>query len=91
MGSRQFDRPSYRAIVCAAGSATLDAPGADQQVYYLANGDPMPAQNTRISRRRNRDPVAGLSADGKQRGNRPGIRRMAEKLRSGEKRFDPAS
>src|ERR1700674_2999558 len=47
------------AIVVEQRPAVLDAPGADQQIDGLADGDPPPAQGTEIARRCDGNRVAG--------------------------------
>src|ERR1700730_4370217 len=62
---RRFDQPKIPchrpkiAVIVQQWPAVLDAPGADQQVDGLADGDAAPAQRTEIAGRRDGNPVAG--------------------------------
>src|ERR1700722_9309269 len=68
-GQRRFDQPkmpchrSKIAVIVEQWPAVLDAPGSDQEVDGLANGDATPAQGTEITGGRDRDRLAGHRHD----------------------------
>src|ERR1700688_1195328 len=54
--------PGHRSevvVVVEQWPAVLDAPGADQEINGLSNRDPLPAKETKIGSRRDRDNLAG--------------------------------